>query len=84
MGNGWRTATLETQEEYDFIMQGQKTFCNSYPYWINGSTNALPEANLDYTDYFANNSGIIMVWYKYIISGKRDDMLQQFTCNYLK
>ena len=57
-GNGWRTATFETQDEYNFIIQGQKTFYNSYPYWINGSTNTFPEVNLNYTDYFPNNTGI--------------------------
>ena len=79
MSNGWRTATLETQDEYDFIMQGHKTFCNSYPYWINGSTDTVPDANLNYSDYFPNNTGILMA-----LSGKGVNILQENSYNYSK
>ena len=56
IGNGWGPAVLDTQEEHDFIREGQKTFTNSLPYWIGGFTNE-PNATINYTEYIANNSG---------------------------
>ena len=63
IGKGWAPAVLDTQEEFDFIRIGQKTFTNSAPYWIGGSTNE-PNDTTDYTKYIANNSGTITArWY---------------------
>ena len=64
MGNGWAPVVINSQEEYDFLRQGQKTIRNSVPYWINGSTNAQQQFGLEhyrsnYTDYVANDSGMI-------------------------
>ena len=36
-------------------MEGQKSLCNSDPYWISGSTNIELGGTFDYSDY--NNSG---------------------------
>ena len=57
IGYGWGPATINTIEEYNFIREGQKTFSNSYFYWINGSTDLKRGKTLDFSDYIANNSG---------------------------
>ena len=62
MGNGWAPVVINSQEEYDFLRQGQKTLRNSVPYWINGSTNVQQQLGLEflnYSDYIANDSGMI-------------------------
>ena len=62
IGEGWAPAVLDTQEEFDFIKEGQKTFKNSEPYWIGGSTNQNDK--ITYTEYIANNLGTITArWY---------------------
>ena len=56
LGDGWAVAVLDTQDESNFIKEGQKSCKNSAPYWISGSTNFY-NAEINYTDYIANNSG---------------------------
>ena len=48
---------FNTQEEYDFIRESQKTLSNNAPYWIGDSTNQ-PCATFNYSLYIGNNSGI--------------------------
>ena len=55
IGNGWEPAVLDTQEEYDFIKEGQRSFSSSVEYWIGGSTNATQF--FTYSDYVTNDSG---------------------------
>ena len=55
IGYGWKTAVLDTKQEYDFLREGQTIFNNSLPYWIGGSTN-LTET-IEYSDYIGDNSG---------------------------
>ena len=57
LGNGWKLAVLDSQEEYEFIRQGQRSFNNSVPYWIDGSANATLNEFFNYIDYIADNSG---------------------------
>ena len=57
IGEGWKVAVIETQEEYDFIREGQKGFSSSVPYWIGGSTDVLINNTFDYYDYIANGTG---------------------------
>ena len=57
MGYGWGAAGINTKEEYNFIREGQKTFSNSYFYWMNGSTDIEQRKILNFADYIANNSG---------------------------
>ena len=62
MGNGWAPVVINSQEEYDFLREGQKTLRNSVPYWINGSTNVQQQLGLEhlnYSDYIVNDSGMI-------------------------
>ena len=61
IGQGWETAVLDTQEEYDFIREGQKSFIDSASYWISGSTNLEIDTEFNYTDYIGNNSGTITI-----------------------
>ena len=63
MGDGWKLADIETEEEYNFLREGQKTFCNSDSYWINGSANFEPGVTINYTNYILDNSGIVIIWY---------------------
>ena len=57
LGDGWGSATLETENEYDFVEQGQRSFRRSDPYWISGTTgNTLGEA-VAFSDYIHDNSG---------------------------
>ena len=59
IGNRWKPVVLDTQEEYDFIKEGQKSLNNSVHYWIGGSSNANVTHNtvLNFADYIGNNSG---------------------------
>ena len=62
MGIGWAPVVINSQEEYDFLRQGQKTLRNSVPYWINGSTNVQQQLGLEhlnYPDYIASDSGMV-------------------------
>ena len=56
-GNEWQPAILDTEEEYDFIREGQKSFSNSVPYWIGGSTDS--NDTVEYNDYIADSSGTV-------------------------
>ena len=57
IGIGWEPVVLGTEEEHDFIKEGQKSFYRSAPYWIGGSANASLHAVFKYSDYIKNNSG---------------------------
>ena len=57
LDKGWKSAVLNTQEEYEFIIAGQQNFSNSLPYWLSGSCKFQPNAALNYSDYIADNSG---------------------------
>ena len=59
LGDGWGPASLDTQHEHDLIKEAQKLFSNSVPYWIGGSANYLPNVTINFTEYIANNSGIM-------------------------
>ena len=58
MGDEWFPAVLDTEEEHNFIKEGQRTFTNSAPYWIAGSTNSQPDDVIQYFNYSMDNSGI--------------------------
>ena len=61
IGEEWEVAVIETQEEYDFIREGQKSFSISVPYWIDGTTNVLVNNTFDYFDYIANDTGTFSI-----------------------
>ena len=50
MGEGWAPAVLNTREEMDFIIQGQKGFSDNRNYWIGGRTNVRGRS-IDYSEY---------------------------------
>ena len=54
-GDGWGPAAINTEEEYDFLKEGQKSLCNSDSYWISGSINIGLGETFDFSDY--NSSG---------------------------
>ena len=54
-GDGWGPAAINTEEEYDFLKEGQKSFCNSDSHWISGSINTELGETFDFSDY--NSSG---------------------------
>ena len=54
-GDGWGPAAINTEEEYDFLKEGQKSFCNSDSYWISGSISTELGQTFDFSDY--NSSG---------------------------
>ena len=56
---GWGAASINTKEEYSFIREGQKTFSNSYFYWMRGTTNIKQGKIFNLSDYIANNAGKI-------------------------
>ena len=68
IGNGWKLAVLDSEEEYEFLRQGQRSFINNAPYWIDGSANATLNEVFSYVDYIANKAGIceyeICLWEK--------------------
>ena len=57
IGDGWGPTVVNTEEEYAFIKEGQRSLSNSYPYWINGSTDTEIGGKLNFSNYIANNSG---------------------------
>ena len=59
IGNGWQPAILETEEEHNFIKEVQKSFINSVPYWIGGSTDIDIERYLwfNFPNYIGDNTG---------------------------
>ena len=57
LGNGWGITVLETQNEYDFMKQEQRSFRKSDSYWISGTTNIMLGETVGYSDYIHNNSG---------------------------
>ena len=57
IGRGWMEAALDTQEEYNFLRLGQRSFSNGDSYWISGSTNSLVGSTFEFSAYFANVSG---------------------------
>ena len=59
MGNGWGPAVINSQQEYDFIKEGQQGFINSISYWIGGSTDNQTDDIFDYTYYISNATGKI-------------------------
>ena len=59
MGNGWGPAVINSQQEYDFIKEGQKGFFNSISYWIGGSTDNQTDDIFNYTYYISDNTGKI-------------------------
>ena len=62
IGYGWGAASINSKEEYSLIREGQKTFSNSYFYWMRGTTNIEQGEILDFSNYIANNSGKIDRW----------------------
>ena len=63
IGYGRKPAVLNTEEEHEFIREGQRSFNNSLPYWIGGSTNL--EGTIKYSDYIGNNSDIELMELKF-------------------
>ena len=57
IGDGWGPAKLNSQQEHDFIREGQKTFSSSRDYWIGGSSNADTDVKIEYSAYLENDSG---------------------------
>ena len=51
MGEGWVEAYLNTEEEMEFISQGQRSFSDSSSYLIGGGTNVPKGDFFDYSDY---------------------------------
>ena len=47
------------KEEYETIRAGHKTFTNSAPYWLGGSTNIEINDQINYTQYNSTGSGKI-------------------------
>ena len=50
IGSGWTAAFFNNRDEQDIILQGQKTFRNSAPYWISGSALYDPSVIVTYGD----------------------------------
>ena len=60
IASGWGPAVINDQQEHDFLAEGQKTFRNSTPYWVAGSTNVQSGSLLDnYSQYITADSGTI-------------------------
>ena len=62
IGQGWLPAALNTEEESVFIRLGQKTFRNSVPYWIKGSTEAQIGHTFNFPEYIDNDDGTVCNW----------------------
>ena len=51
LGEGWAPAILDTEEEMNFIKEGQKKFSDNRSYRIGGEATQRPPASIDYSDY---------------------------------
>ena len=57
--DGWGPAIINNQQEHDFIKKLQKTFSNSVPYWIGGSSSVA--GNIQYPQsYTVDDIGILL------------------------
>ena len=52
-------AVIDTQEELDFLREGQRSFRNSTPYFLGGSTDYHQGDIIPYANYSVDDSGII-------------------------
>ena len=54
---------MNSQDEVNFVRQGQRGFINDTSYYIGGSTNSAPFATLSLSAYRNTSSGISMSEY---------------------
>ena len=52
-------AVIETEEELDFLREGQKSFTDSTPYFLGGSTDYQRGSSIPYANYSVHDLGII-------------------------
>ena len=53
-------AVIDSQEELDFLREGQRSFRNSIPYWLGGSTDYdQGDFLIPYANYSVDDLGII-------------------------
>ena len=57
LGDGWSSAILDNQREYDFVKVAQKGVINNRSYWIGGSTNQGAWSIFPLSSYNANEEG---------------------------
>ena len=57
LGDGWSPAVLNSEEELNFIREGQKRNRELGSYFIGGSTDAKEGSTLNYADIYTNGSG---------------------------
>ena len=62
LGEGWAPAVLDTQVEHDFIKATQQGLFlqNFLSFWIGGSTSQPENTSIPFSEYTANDSGIMM------------------------
>ena len=53
MSEGWAPAVLNTNQEMNFIKQGQRSFMDNRSFWIGGKTNTVPGEYFEYSAYNA-------------------------------
>ena len=51
-------AVIDTQEELDFLREGQRSFRNSIPYFLGGSTDYQGKSSIPYANYSVDDLGI--------------------------
>ena len=53
-------AVIDSKEELDFLRDGQRSFRNSIPYWLGGSTDYdQGDSSIPYANYSVDDLGII-------------------------
>ena len=62
LGEGWEAAVLDTEGEFDFIKEGQRTFHHSRSYYIGGTTSSSLNTYIDYSQYNLDNTGILKIY----------------------
>ena len=58
---GWNPAAINSEEEYNFLRLGQRTFRNNDPYWVSGSTNRGLHSTFNFTYYNATDDGKVYI-----------------------
>ena len=57
LGDGWGPAILETEAEFNFVREADKSINDTNSYWIGGSTNNCCLLEIPYSDYIPDDSG---------------------------
>ena len=66
-GLGWREAVINSEAEYELILQNETELSDHHPFWVGGSTNVDEETFLAFSEYIPNDAGKIKALQDFLI-----------------